>query len=74
MSENAVGAENQQATSIVIEGASETIRQAPFITKKEIIAYLNGAIHDASLNKRKRIRFAQKHRLKASIFQERMKI
>ncbi|MBI3273581.1 MAG: LAGLIDADG family homing endonuclease [Candidatus Colwellbacteria bacterium] len=60
MSENAFGADNQQATPLS-GGASETTRQAPF-TKKEILAYLNGAIHDATLNKGKRIRFAQKEK------------
>lgn len=73
MSENAIGADNQQATSVVIEGASETIRQAPF-TKGEIIAYLNGAIHDATLNKGKRIRFAQKEKGWLGILQRLLKV
>ena len=30
-------------------------------TRGEIIAYLHGAMHDASLNKKKRIRFCQKY-------------
>lgn len=72
MSENVIGAENQQATPMAIGGASETIRQAPF-TKKEIIAYLNGAIHDASLNKRKRIRFAQKNQQWLIVLQDLLK-
>ena len=60
MSENVLGADNQQATLVRnIRGASETIRQAP-LSKIEILAYLNGALHDASLNKGRRIRFAQK--------------
>lgn len=61
MSENATGAENQQATlQYTIGGESpETIRQTPGSTL-EILAYLNGALHDASLNKGKRIRFVQK--------------
>lgn len=60
MSNKAVGADNQQATLIYKSGeSSETIRQAPFL-KREFLAYLNGAIHDATLNKGKRIRFAQK--------------
>src|SRR3989344_3246697 len=36
---------------------SETTRRTPF---PEIEAYLQGALHDASLNKRKRYRFTQK--------------
>ena len=58
MSNKVVGAENQQATRVNGE-PSETIRQAPMY-KLEILAYLNGALHDASLNKGKRIRFVQK--------------
>ncbi len=38
---------------------SETTRQSPF-SRKEIKAYLQGALHDASRNKRTRIRFVQK--------------
>ena len=38
---------------------SETTRQSPY-PKKEIQAYLQGALHDASLNKGKRYRFTQK--------------
>lgn len=59
MSENAVGAGNQQETSINIGGSSETTRQAPF-SKEEAIAYLQGALHDATFNKGKRFRFSQK--------------
>lgn len=40
--------------------SSETIRQTPYL-KEEILAYLNGALHDASRNKRTRIRFVQKY-------------
>lgn len=66
MSENAVGAENQQGRlqrrlTVGLVEPSETTRQTP-VTKSEIIAYLNGAIHDATLNKGKRIRFGQKDR------------
>jgi|SRR3989338_3421345 len=61
MGENASSAGNQQETRSSKRGSSETIRQTP-TTKSEIIAYLNGALHDASLNKRKRIRFTQKNR------------
>lgn len=59
-----IGAENQQATSNhKIYGpreSSETTRQAPY-SKGEILAYLHGALHDASRNKKTRIRFAQKY-------------
>src|SRR3989344_3618151 len=70
MSENAVVADNQQGTLRQAQGmglrqvgwdTSETTRQTP-VTKKEIIAYLNGAIHDATLNKGKRVRFGQKNK------------
>ena len=44
---------------MVIEGSSETTRQAPF-SKQEAIAYLQGALHDATFNKGKRFRFSQK--------------
>jgi intein/homing endonuclease len=59
-----IGAENQQATSSYNmygwRESSETIRQTPY-SKGEILAYLHGALHDASRNKRTRIRFAQKY-------------
>jgi intein-encoded DNA endonuclease-like protein len=42
-----------------LDDPSETTRRAPF-SKEEIVAYLQGALHDASLNKRKRYRFTQK--------------
>jgi len=58
VSDNVTSAENQQATPAVRGESSETICQAPF-TKVEILAYLHGAMHDASLNKGKRIRFVQ---------------
>ena len=38
---------------------SETTRRAPY-SKEEMQAYLLGALHDASLNKKKRYRFTQK--------------
>ena len=38
---------------------SETTRRSPY-SKKEIQAYLQGALHDASLNKGRRYRFTQK--------------
>ena len=38
---------------------SETTRRSPY-SKKEMQAYLLGALHDASLNKKKRYRFTQK--------------
>jgi len=62
MSENASGADNQQGSPLLpqcgSDDPSETTRRAP--SKKEIRAYLQGALHDASLNKRKRYRFTQK--------------
>ncbi len=62
MGDNAFGAGNQQATSDAYRReSSETIRQTP-LAKSEILAYLHGALHDASLNKGKRIRFVQKYR------------
>jgi len=63
MSENAIGAENQQGSlsNKIGNDPSETTRRTP-TTKYQIIAYLNGAIHDATLNKGKRIRFAQKNK------------
>lgn len=57
MSNKVIGAKNQQATlqknhdnlfSKVEGKSSETIRQTPF-ARDEILAYLNGALHDASL-------------------------
>ncbi|MBI2025125.1 MAG: LAGLIDADG family homing endonuclease [Candidatus Harrisonbacteria bacterium] len=60
MSKNAIGAENQQATPTRVGESSETTRQTP-LKKLEILAYLHGAMHDASLNKRTRIRFVQKY-------------
>ena len=38
---------------------SETTRRAP-CSNKELVAYLQGSLHDASLNKGKRYRFTQK--------------
>src|SRR3989344_5930438 len=64
MSKNAFSAENQQGSLFnkkVENDPSETTRRTP--TKKyQIIAYLNGALGDASLNKGKRIRFSQKNK------------
>jgi len=58
-SNNASRADNQQATSIYIEGASETTRETLFV---EICkAYLQGALHDGTFNKyNQRFRFCQK--------------
>lgn len=71
MSKKASYAENQQA--IPLSGsAPETTRQTPF-TKEEILAYLNGAIHDATLNKSKRIRFSQKNKQWLEILQKFLK-
>src|SRR3989344_591884 len=66
MSENALSADNQQGSSLLIKSnPSETTRRTPFksnvLRKSEVYAYLQGAMHDASLNKRKRIRFGQKY-------------
>lgn len=60
------GADNQQGS---LCDPSETIRRAPF-AKKEILAYLNGAVHDATLNKGKRIRFSQKNKQWLEILQK----
>jgi intein-encoded DNA endonuclease-like protein len=61
MSNKASGAVNQQATlsHFGTRESSETIRQAP-LSKREIKAYLLGAIHDGTLNKGKKIRISQK--------------
>lgn len=76
MSKKASDAENQQATEahkgFMCSGASETICQTPF-AKTEILAYLNGAIHDATLNKGKRIRFSQKNKQWLEILQKFLK-
>ncbi len=63
MSKNVFGADNPQGSPLASNSydPSETTRRAPS-TNGEIIAYLNGAAHDASLNKNKRIRFVQKER------------
>ncbi len=59
MREKITSADNQQATSIKFEGASETIRQAP--TCLVSMAYLQGALHDGTFNKyNQRYRFSQK--------------
>lgn len=71
MSKKASDAENQQATPLS-GGASETICQTP-LTKEEILAYLNGAIHDATLNKGKRIRFSQRNKQWLEILQKFLK-
>ena len=66
-SENVSGADNQQGSSLLKtkrSNPSETTRRSPFIytlNKREIYAYLHGAMHDATLNKGKRIRFGQKY-------------
>lgn len=44
----------------VVIDPSETTRRAP--SYEEIVAYLQGAVHDASRNKRTRIRFTQNDR------------
>jgi intein-encoded DNA endonuclease-like protein len=62
MSENVIGAGNQQGSplnSFIVYDPSETTRRAPF-SRRIIQAYFQGALHDASLNKRSRYRFTQK--------------
>jgi intein/homing endonuclease len=62
VSDNVSGADNQQATFRVSgRESSETIRQTPF-TRNEILAYVHGAMHDGSLNKKKRVRIVQKYK------------
>lgn len=63
MSDKVTSAANQQGrlSDAYQKEPSETTRQTP-CEKLEIIAYLHGAMHDASLNKGKRIRFAQKNK------------
>ena len=48
----------QRISREVVIDPSETTRRAP--CKEELQAYLLGALHDASLNKKKRYRFTQK--------------
>lgn len=71
MSENALSADNQQGSPTLVarnwlldNDPSETTRRTPIsgYTRNEIIAYLHGAMHDASLNKKRRVRFTQKYR------------
>ena len=68
MSENALSADNQQGSRTESNkkfgrsiDTSETTRRTPFKSDSEVYAYLQGAMHDASLNKKKRIRFGQKY-------------
>ena len=64
MSENVLSADNQQGRSAVRRKPSETTRRSPFLpamNKREIYAYMHGAMHDASLNKKRRVRFGQKY-------------
>ena len=49
----------QKISREVVSDPSETTRRSPF-SRKETEAYLQGALHDASRNKRTRIRFVQK--------------
>jgi intein-encoded DNA endonuclease-like protein len=60
VSDNVSGADNQQAT-LTLRESSETTRQTPF-TRGEILAYVHGAMHDGSLNKRKRVRIVQRNK------------
>jgi hypothetical protein len=50
---------SREVLALSASDPSETTRRAPF-SKEEIQAYLLGALHDASLNKKKRFRFTQK--------------
>ena len=66
MSENALSADNQQGSFRgFTHNPPKTTRRTPFksgvLSKSEVYAYLQGAMHDASLNKKKRIRFGQKY-------------
>ncbi|MBI5140243.1 MAG: LAGLIDADG family homing endonuclease [Candidatus Vogelbacteria bacterium] len=74
MSDNVLSeAENQQGRLVETREPSETTRQSPLkakMTRNEILAYLQGAMHDASLNKGTRIRFTQKNRGWLVILQE----
>ncbi len=65
MSNNATGADNQQGSPLLAKYASydpsETTRRTP--SKNEMSAYLQGALHDATLrikNRTKIVRFTQK--------------
>ena len=61
MRDNVTGAENQQGSPLLTVcgyDPSETTRRAPF-PQEVLKAYLQGALHDASLNKGKRYRFTQ---------------
>ena len=65
MSKKVSSADNQQGTRRQLcscgRDTSETTRRPP-LTEAEIRAYLQGALHDASLNKGRRFRFTQKDR------------
>ncbi len=71
MSDNALGAANQQGSRSPRRiDPSETTRRPPLLEKrKEILAYLHGAKHDASLNKGNRTRFVQKQKQWLDILQ-----
>ena len=64
MSDKVTSAVNQQGSRPPRRiDPSETTRRTPIGDQtKEILAYLQGAMHDASLNKGKRVRFVQKYR------------
>jgi len=64
VSDKASSAVNQQGSlRQSADDPSETTRRTPVANeRKEILAYLQGAMHDASLNKGKRVRFVQKYR------------
>ncbi len=69
LSENVLGAENQQGRPQVLEEPSETIRQTPRVTE----AYLLGALHDGTFNvRRKTHRFSQANLEWLSILQKKL--
>lgn len=65
MSNNVASAGNQQGSRLLKNkkfrqiDPSETTRQAPF-SEREIKAYFQGALHDATFSSNKRFRFSQK--------------
>ncbi len=64
MSDNVLSADNQQGSLPIYYryNPSETTRRTPFSwNREEILAYLHGAMHDASLNKKRRVQFVQKY-------------
>lgn len=61
MSDNATSADNQQGSPLIIDhDPSETTRRSP-VSQDIAIAYLQGALHDATKGRGKRVRFTQKY-------------